>query len=316
MRAMILAAGFGTRLWPLTADRTKPAIPFLNKPLIIYSVEYLSRFGIDEMVVNLHHQGDSVVRALGDGSNLGVKIHYSYEETILGTSGALDHARDWFQDDTFIVMNGKVITDLDLSAAMQIHRERHALATLILKRNSKRERFSKVFLDDQGRISGFGSYPSSTEDVPLMFTGIQIMEPEIFDYIPHGVFSHSTTDVYPKAIAAGDCIAAYIGDGVWYELSTLRRYLDISLEFLAQKGENVVLGSGSNISPEANVQNSILWENVYIAPEARLDNVIIGDGVTIPARMQLRDSAVVRREVCAEIERGEVLGENIVVPIN
>lgn len=317
MRAMILAAGFGTRLWPLTVDRTKPAIPFLNKPLITYSVEYLSRFGVNEMVVNLHHQGDSVVRALGDGSKLGVKIHYSYEETILGTSGALDHAREWFQDDTFIVMNGKVITDLDLSAAIDLHRKQHALATLILKKNSQRERFSRVFLDSQGRIAGFGSHPDplSTEDLPLMFTGIQIMEPEIFDYIPRNTFSHSTTDVYPKAIAAGDCIAAYIGDGDWYELSTLRRYLDISLKFLAQRGQNTVLDTGSTISAKAEVQNSILWKDVTVEDGARLDRVIVGDGVTIPTNTQLRDAVVVRRELCTEIERGEIVGENIVVPI-
>src|SRR5262245_49495245 len=142
MRAMILAAGFGTRLWPLTVDRTKPAVPFLNKPLIAYSVEYLRRFDIRELVVNLHHEGESIRRALGNGELFGVQIHYSEEAEILGTSGALDHARHWFMDETFVVMNGKVITDIDLAAALQTHRERNALATLVLKENKKRERFS------------------------------------------------------------------------------------------------------------------------------------------------------------------------------
>src|SRR5205085_5784808 len=100
MKAMILAAGFGTRLWPLTVDRTKPAVPFLNKPLITYSVEYLRRFHITEMIVNLHHQGESIRRALGYSSSLGVQIRYSEEAEILGTSGALDHARHWLDDDT------------------------------------------------------------------------------------------------------------------------------------------------------------------------------------------------------------------------
>src|ERR1041384_2013662 len=99
MKAMILAAGFGTRLWPLTLDRTKPAVPFLNKPLITYSVEYLCRFHITEMVVNLHHQGESIRRALGDGSSFGVRIDYSEEKEILGTSGALDHARHLLDDE-------------------------------------------------------------------------------------------------------------------------------------------------------------------------------------------------------------------------
>src|SRR5215207_6776960 len=101
MKAMILAAGFGTRLWPLTEDRTKPAIPFLNRPLISYTVEYLASFGIRDIIINLHHQPDSIRRALGDGSSLGVRIQYSHEEEMLGTSGALDRVRADLADDDF-----------------------------------------------------------------------------------------------------------------------------------------------------------------------------------------------------------------------
>ena len=105
MKAMILAAGFGTRLFPLTIDRTKPAIPFLGKPLVGYVAEYLASFGIKDVVVNLHHQPDSVIDALGDGTNFGVHIDYSREEPkILGTAGALDNARQWLEDDTFLVV--------------------------------------------------------------------------------------------------------------------------------------------------------------------------------------------------------------------
>src|SRR6185369_10296192 len=108
MKAMILAAGFGTRLFPLTIDRTKPAIPFLGKPLVGYVAEYIAKFGIDEFVVNLHHQPQSVISALGDGSEFGIHIKYTIEEpSILGTAGALDNARDLLDGDTFIVVNGK-----------------------------------------------------------------------------------------------------------------------------------------------------------------------------------------------------------------
>src|SRR3982751_6545568 len=112
MKAMILAAGFGTRLWPLTEDRTKPAIPFMNRPLISYTVEYLASYGIQEIIINLHHQPDSIRRVLEDGSRLGVSIQYSYEEEILGTSGALDRMRDHLIGDEFVVINGKIITDI------------------------------------------------------------------------------------------------------------------------------------------------------------------------------------------------------------
>src|SRR3982751_5962221 len=138
MKAMILAAGFGTRLFPLTIDRTKPAIPFLGKPLVGYVAEYLAQFGTSDVVVNLHHQPQSVIDALGDGSSFGVKIDYTIEQpAILGTAGALDNARDCLEDDTFLVVNGKIITNIDIKAALENHHASGALATMILKPNHK-----------------------------------------------------------------------------------------------------------------------------------------------------------------------------------
>ncbi|MGB8511041.1 MAG: nucleotidyltransferase family protein, partial [Pyrinomonadaceae bacterium] len=110
MRAMILAAGYGTRLWPLTIDRAKPAIPFMGRPLVGYVAEYLAAYGCRDVVVNLHHRPESVREALGDGSRFGVRLHYVEEPTILGTSGALDNARALLDGDTFIVINGKLAT--------------------------------------------------------------------------------------------------------------------------------------------------------------------------------------------------------------
>src|SRR4030095_8727979 len=133
MKALILAAGFGTRLWPLTEDRTKPAIPFLNRPLISYSVDYLASHGVREMMVNLHHQPESIRQVLGDGSQFGASIGYSLEEEILGTSGALDRVREFFMDEDFIVINGKIVTDIDLASAIEAHRQQRSIATLVLK---------------------------------------------------------------------------------------------------------------------------------------------------------------------------------------
>src|SRR5215204_326870 len=214
MRAIILSAGYGTRLWPLTEDRTKPAIPILGKPLVGYVAEYLAGYGIDEIVVNLHHRPESVRRALGDGSRFGVKLHYVEEPVILGTSGALDNTRSFFDHETFVVINGKIITDIDLNAALETHRRLRALATLVLLPNTRRERFS-VVETEHDRISGFGGMPLANNDgpKPLMFTGIHILEPRIFEYIPRGVFSDSVIHVYPQAIANGECVAAHVGSG-------------------------------------------------------------------------------------------------------
>src|ERR687895_976409 len=135
MRAIVLSAGYGTRLWPLTEDRTKPAIPILGKPLVGYVAEYLAAYGFDEIVVNLHHRPESVRKALGDGSRFGVRLHYVEEPEILGTSGALDNARSLLEGDTFVVVNGKIATDVDLAAALETHRRTGALATLVLRPN-------------------------------------------------------------------------------------------------------------------------------------------------------------------------------------
>ena len=131
MRAMILAAGYGTRLWPLTIDRAKPSIPFMGRPLVGYVAEYLARYGFRDIVVNLHHRPESVRAALGDGTRFGVRFHYVSEPAILGTGGALDNARALLDGDAFVVVNGKIATDINLDAALETHRRTRALATLV-----------------------------------------------------------------------------------------------------------------------------------------------------------------------------------------
>ena len=322
MRAIILSAGYGTRLWPLTEDRTKPAIPILGKPLVGYVAEYLASYGFNDIVVNLHHRPESVRAALGDGSKFGVKLHYVEEPVILGTSGALDNTREFFQDETFLAINGKIITDIDLNAALETHRRMNALATLVLLRNRKRERFSVVNVE-QGRVAGFGGMPEAvgTEEAPLMFTGIQLLEPRIFDYIPRGVFSHSTTDVYPQAIAAGETIAAHVAHENWRELSTFQRYLDISMEMVKNKGRLYVAGKNCVVPRSTSVEYSVLWDNVKIGDNTRIFRCIFGDGVEFGAGDVLENSVVVRRELVEgktppeKAVGGYIYGENYIVPL-
>ena len=323
MRAMILSAGYGTRLWPLTEDRTKPAIPILGKPLVGYVAEYLAGYDCRDIIVNLHHRPESVRAALGDGRSFGVNLHYVEEPEILGTSGALDNARPMLGNQTFVVINGKIITDIDLNEALQTHRRNNAIATLILLPNTKRERFTVVKTSSE-RLLGFGGMPSSESsetEVPLMFTGIQLLEPEIFDYIPRGVFSHSTTDVYPKALTRGERIAVHVATGSWYELSTLQRYLDISLALLAERHLGFTAGSDCIISDHAEVAQSVLWDNVVVAPDARVNRAVLGDGVRIQDGEVIANSIVVRKSLVdgktapPKALKGEVQGDNFVVPL-
>ena len=321
MKGMILAAGYGERLWPLTADRTKPALPVLGKPLVGYVAEYMARFGIMDVLVNLHHRPESVRAALGDGSSFGVRLQYVHEPVILGTSGALDNAREFLSDDRFVVINGKIITDIDLNAAFETHRRMKALATLVLLKNTKRERFSIVETRD-GLVTEFNGMPDSSpagSQPPLMFTGIQILESRVFDYIPRGVFSHSTTSVYPQAIAHGERIAAHVADGTWYELSTLHRYLDISLALLHSQGRDVYAGENGKIESGAEVRESVLWNNVVVEKGARVRRAVLGDGVVVPQNEHFQNAIVVRAEVVTgctppvKALKGEVIGDNFVV---
>ena len=322
MRAIVLSAGYGTRLWPLTEDRTKPAIPILGKPLVGYVAEYLARYGIDEIVVNLHHRPESVRKALGDGRSFGVKLHYVEEPVILGTSGAIDNTRAFFERETFVEVNGKIITDIDLGAALETHRQRKAIATLVLLHNTLRERFTVVETVD-GLIKGFGGMPAADEPgaAPLMFTGIQILEPRIFEYIPRGVFSHTTTHVYPQAIARGEIVAAHVASGKWRELSTLRRYLDISVELLKEKGLPYIAGGGSVVSEAAIVTDSILWDRVEVAAGARVTRAVLADNVRIPSGELVKNAVVVPASLVEGKSRpekalpGDFKGENFVVPL-
>ena len=324
MRGMILAAGYGTRLWPLTIDRAKPAIPFMGRPLVGYVAEYLARYGFKEIVVNLHHRPESVRDALGDGSRFGVRFDYIEEPTILGTGGALDNARELLEADAFVVVNGKIATDINLEEALRTHKRTGALATLVLRENREQERYSTVHVRD-GLVTGFGPNPTSDNagenQVPLMFTGIQILDPRIFDFIPRGVFSHTVTDTYIPAIARGERIAAHVAGGYWYELSTVRRYLETSVALMKREGRGVEAGEGTTISESANVSESVLWENVRVAEGAKVERSILGAGVVVEPGETFESVVVVRAELARGVERpekglrGEFRGSNFVAPI-
>lgn len=332
MKAMILAAGFGTRLFPLTIDRTKPAIPFLGKPLVGYVAEYVARHGISDVVVNLHHQPQSVIEALGDGSDFGVHIDYTVESpAILGTAGALDNARQFLADDTFMIVNGKIITNIDLAAAIETHRNSGAIATMVLKPNHKRERFTIVETDN-GHIRSFGDYATPVSEselrdteheieTPLMFTGIHILEPAVFDYIPRGIYSDIVPTFYQPALDHGVKIAAHVTDADWFELSTIPRYLDISLAMM--HGGNVHFGKYCRLEGTAKLRDCVIWDDVSIGDGAQLYRTIIADGVTIEPGEHFDNVAIVRADMVRNCEtipekalKGYVKGENYIVPLN
>ncbi|MGH9949563.1 MAG: hypothetical protein ACRD6X_20500, partial [Pyrinomonadaceae bacterium] len=205
------------------------------------------------------------------------------------------------------------------------------IATMVLKENAKRERFTEVFVEDD-RIVGFGEYakPLTEEEIrnpqsaipnPLMFTGIHILEPQVFDYIPRSVYSDIVPTFYSKALKDGKPIAAHVTDADWYELSTIPRYLDISLAMM--NGKDVHVGTNLEMAKTASVRDSVIWDNVVIESDAHLYRTIIADGVRIPASARFENVAIVCAEMvrnCAEIPekalKGYIQDENYIVPLN
>ena len=221
-----------------------------------------------------------------------------------------------------MVVNGKIITDIDLHAALETHRKMNALATLVLLPNTRRERFS-VVETEAGRVKRFGGMPvdAGATEAPLMFTGIHIMEPRILEYVPRGVFSDSVIDVYPKAMANGEILAAHVASGKWRELSTLKRYLDISVELLKEEGKSCVAGANTKISDSATLTDAVLWDNVEVGAGARINRAVLADKVKINAGEVIENAVIVPRGLIEgkkppeKAVPGHFQGENFVVPL-
>ncbi|MDA2928148.1 NDP-sugar synthase [Acidobacteria bacterium AH-259-G07] len=308
MKAMILAAGLGTRLYPLTAFRPKPAVPFLNRPFIHYSLELLQRAHVQDIVVNLHHLPNSIteaVEAMKTEDQAPPQIVFSHEDKILGTAGAIGKVRDFLAGDTFVVCNGKIYFEEDLQRAICFHHERESIVTLLLVPYSEGDSYGSVFMDKENNITRFGSRKQKiNSDLPYVFTGVHILEPEIFDFIPDAP-SDTVKDLYPRLIEEGHSVRGFVSQADWCECSTPQRYLSKSLEVLKRKGlENLIeaetrlpyRGVVASLSVELNttsfLENSILWDRVRVGQNSSLCNVIIADGVELAPETHLRNAIV------------------------
>jgi len=288
VRALVLAAGFGTRLVPLTLFRAKPAIPFLDRPIIQYSLEMLKRAGVDEIVVNLHHLPDTVQQAVGGFPNLS----YSFEPEILGTGGAIAKVRDFLSVDDFVVCNGKIYFEEDLGPVLAFHRESGALATLVLVRFDENEGFNPVFVDADRRVKGFGPrYQAEPGDAPFVFTGVHVLSPKVLDRIPDGP-SDSVRDLYLQLIREGKRVNGFVSRVYWCETSTPRRYLEKSFEVLRRRSSNseVIVAGNSSVDRRAEVRHCIIWDHVTIGERANLNRVIAAGNITVPAGAQFANA--------------------------
>jgi len=230
MKAMVFAAGFGTRLRPLTDELPKALVPVAGRPMIEYPLLLLRYYGITEIVINVHHLGEKIEACLQDGKKFGLQITYSKERDLLDTGGGLLQAKPFLQDGAFVVINTDVIIDLPLQAAIDQHRKCRATATLVLRPDAQADRYGAIEISEDRRIRKFLNHqaPSSGAAGPLrklMFTGVQILEPKVFDYMEAAnSAAFSTTKVtYPKMLTEGEGLYGFLFEGFWQDLGTPER---------------------------------------------------------------------------------------------
>lgn len=308
VQVMMLAAGLGTRLWPLTADRGKPAVPFLGRPLVRGMLDWVVEHGFRKVVVNTHHRPQSIQAAL-EAPPPEVELAFSHEDKILGTAGALAHALSLgllVPDRTTLVVNAKLVSTLDLTAALNTHRKTNAAVTMILRNNRGREAFTTVQLEGS-RVLGFGPSRVPEGPQPLLFTGLHFLEPAVLRRAQPR-FSDTIKDLYPPEIRAGR-VHAHIDDtGAWKEASTLQRYLDLQLEAVAEQvhrqpgatvaetaqANGVIMGPNTHIDEHARVEEAVLWKEARVGVGAQLRRVVLGEGVHVPPQARLENVVAVR----------------------
>jgi NDP-sugar pyrophosphorylase family protein len=240
MRAMILAAGKGTRLQPLTETIPKPLVEVAGGPMIAFPLRLVREAGIEEVVINLHHLGEQIRNRLGDGREYGVRITYSQEDPILDSGGGIAAAKNFLAGDTFVVINADTVIDVRLRDVIDFHCRHQGTATMVVRADPNAARHDRILLDAQQRMHAILEHDdgsSAARDgsaTRMMYAGIMVMEPHVFDYMPQGVFS-ITRDVFPRLLRAGEPLYGYVHTGYWRVLDT---WADLAAgrEELAQRG--------------------------------------------------------------------------------
>jgi NDP-sugar pyrophosphorylase family protein len=219
MRALLLAAGFGTRLKPLTDSIPKPLIPVNGLPMIAYNLALLKHHGIREVVINLHHLGNKIRKTLGQGKNLGMKIHYSNEPQILGTGGGIRKAARFFDEDILII-NSDIISDIDLSTLIKSHRRHKNLATLVLRRHADAKTYGLLHYQRTKLTSILGKPRAPVSSLAAHFTGIHIVKKAAVLRLPQNRASCIIQDLYIPALVAGERFGAQLHRGIWTDCGT------------------------------------------------------------------------------------------------
>lgn len=293
MKAVILSAGFGTRIKPLSDYTPKCLLPILGRPLIDNIILYLKQYGVKEIYINTHHLSDQIARYFNKKIKYGVKISLSHETRILGTGGGIGNLRNILKnEESFIVHNGDTLTNLDLQPALELHKKKDATLTLILRDYPP---LNKFFLSSDGRILGFQSERRSSIGIPLLsFTGISIMSSRILKDLPRGKPS-DLKGAFSKLIPRGELFGVLSFEGYWHEIGTLSDYLQVHQDLLWKRipclqsmklpPKSIFVGRDSRVSKKADLRGFIsIGKDCRVESGSQLEDCILMDGVTVKRR--------------------------------
>ncbi len=345
MRAVILAGGEGTRLRPLTSNQPKPMLPMANRPMMEHIVRLLAEHGFDDIVVTVAFLANQIRNYFGDGSEFGVRMRYASEESPLGTAGSVRNASAEL-DDTFLVISGDVLTDIDLTSFVKAHRDTSAFGSIALKRVDDPVEFGIVITRSDGSIERFLEKPTWGQVFSdTINTGIYVLEPSLFDFIPEGEVVDFAADVFPAVLKRGKPLFGHVCEGYWEDVGTLEAYLRAHHDMLDGKvrvdidgfrmGDGVWLGEGADLDPDARVdgpvvigdncqveagahlrQYTVLGTDVVVKSDAFLERVVVHDHVYIGPGARLRGAVVGRASDLrgqARVEEGVVIGDECFV---
>jgi len=300
---MVMAAGLGTRLRPLTYEIAKPLVPVANRPVMEHILLLLRRHGFGPVIANLHWFGDAIRDRFGDGSRLGIDLTYSREDELLGTAGGVRNVADFFGDEPFLVMAADALTDIDLSALRAAHEANDGIATLAVKRVSEVSEFGVVITDSAGRVQGFQEKPEPAEALSdLASCMIYVLDREIFDYFPSKPAVDFAREVFPALLENDVPFYVHRIDAYWNDVGSLPEYLRGNLDAVegtveVEPAGELLPSSGGDEALERGdpgVGGLVLAaEGCEIGADVRLDGpLVIGAGCAIGAGARIKESVV------------------------
>ena len=321
--ALVLTAGLGTRLRPLTCLRAKAAVPVNGEPLVRRILRWLAASRVRDVVLNLHHEPHTIASLVGDGSDLGVRVRYSWEQPVLGSGGGPRHALPLMAD-TFLIANGDTLTNVDLAALASEHHHSRAAVTMALIPNPRPDKYGGVGVSADGWVTGFtrrriqpvSPKPRAGEG-GFHFIGVQMVQARVFAGVEDGVPSESVSALYPRLIAEDPhAVRAFVSDAAFQDIGTPEDYLRTSLELAAQEGDRLASGARLRIDQTASAVRTVIWDDVTIGAAASLTDCIVTDGVLIPAGARYERCAILPAGACDPEAGHRIEGDLLVAPLN